>query len=414
MMKFLNKINRNYFLLFTIILIGISIAGYFIIQAIFLNETKENLLRKEYLINKQILETGEIPNLYPIIEVKKTDSLTIEKPFFNEILIKDELEDESELFLEYSNQIRIKDSFYSIKLRQSLFESKDLVIILAQTLFILLLSAFGILFFITKKMNKTIWADFEHNLHEIENFTFNENNNLNLLKSDIEEFDRLNKAINNLTEKLKADWLSLKKFTENASHEIQTPLSIALLNLEEVLQQKLNAETFKKVVSSMDAVKRLSTLNQSLILLTKIENRQFIADKVLSINDIVKRKIQEFESLFETKNLKVELNIEQDFALKMNEQLAEILINNLLSNAINHNLKGGYIRISVREKELKICNTGEANLLTDETIFNRFTKGNSKSYGLGLAVVKNICDTHNLEIHYLKNELHCFIINSKF
>ena len=98
----------------------------------------------------------------------------------------------------------------------------------------------------------------------------------------------------------------------------------------------------------------------------------------------------------------------------MNEQLAEILINNLISNAANHNLPGGYIRISIRERELKICNTGETNSLTDEIIFNRFTKRNSKSYGLGLAVVKNICETHDLEIHYLKNELHCFVIKSKF
>lgn len=413
-MKFLTKINRNYFLLLTLILLGVSIAGYFILQAIVLDDTKENLLEKEYLIKKQILETSEVTNIYPIIEVKKIDHKTIEKHFFKEIFIKNELEDELEPFLEYSNQVKIKDSYYSIKLRQSYFESEDLVIILALSLFILLLSAFGISFFITKKMNKTIWADFEHNLQEIEKFSFTENKNLNLLKSDIEEFDRLNKVINNLTEKLKTDYLSLKEFTENASHEIQTPLSIALLNLEEVLQQKLTAEIFKKVVSSINAIKRLSTLNQSLILLTKIENRQFSADKTLIINDIVKRKVQEFATLFETKKLKVELHIEQDFELKINEQLAELLINNLLSNAVNHNITGGSIQISIQKKELKICNTGETNSLTDETIFNRFTKGNSKSYGLGLAIVKNICETHNLEIHYIKNELHCFTINSKF
>jgi len=412
-MKFLTKINRNYFLLLTLILIGVSIPGYFVIQVIILKDAKENILEKEYLIEKHLLKTGDVPNIYPTIEVKIIDRKTIEKPLFKEVLIENEHEEELEPFLEYSNQVKIGDQYYSIKLRQSSFERADLAIILALFLFILLLSAFGISFFITKKMNKSIWAEFEHNLREIENFSFSENKKLNLVNSDIEEFDRLDRVVNNLTEKLRSDYLSLKEFTENASHEIQTPLSIVLLNLEEVLQQEMTADTFKKVVSSINAIKRLSTLNQSLILLTKIENRQFKADKILIINDIVRRKVQEFETFFETKKLKIELHLEQDFKLKINEQLAELLIGNLLSNAVNHNIPGGSIRIFIQEKELKICNTGETNSLTDKTIFNRFAKGNSKSYGLGLAIVKNICETYNLEIHYSTNELHCFTITPK-
>lgn len=412
-MKFLTKINRNYFLLLTLILIGVSIPGYFVIQVIILKDAKENILEKEYLIEKHLLKTGDVPNIYPTIEVKIIDRKTIEKPLFKEVLIENENEEELEPFLEYSNQVKIGDQYYSIKLRQSSFERADLAIILALFLFILLLSAFGISFFITKKMNKSIWAEFEHNLREIENFSFSENKKLNLVNSDIEEFDRLDRVVNNLTEKLRSDYLSLKEFTENASHEIQTPLSIVLLNLEEVLQQEMTADTFKKVVSSINAIKRLSTLNQSLILLTKIENRQFKADKILIINDIVRRKVQEFETFFETKKLKIELHLEQDFKLKINEQLAELLIGNLLSNAVNHNIPGGSIRIFIQEKELKICNTGETNSLTDKTIFNRFAKGNSKSYGLGLAIVKNICETYNLEIHYSTNELHCFTITPK-
>ena len=97
----------------------------------------------------------------------------------------------------------------------------------------------------------------------------------------------------------------------------------------------------------------------------------------------------------------------------INEQLAELLIGNLLTNAVNHNIQGGRIHISIQENKLEIYNTGEENSLTDNTIFNRFAKSNSKSFGLGLAIVKNICETYNLEIHYHKNDFHCFIITSK-
>lgn len=412
-MKFLTKINRNYLILLTVTLIVVTGSAFFILNKILLHNTRQNLIEQATLIKKQIAERSELPNIYPIIEVKKDTQNSVTKPTFKKIVIKNAREDEFEEFLEYSSRIEVKNNFYSIKLRESTFESEDLVSILTGALSILLLSVLIIAFFVSKKINKTVWKDFEKNLQEIEQFSFTANKPLQLLKSDIEEFDRLNKVVNNLTEKLETDYLSLKEFSENASHEIQTPLSIVLLNLEEVLQQDLNEETFKKVLTSIHALKRLSNLNQSLILLTKIENKQFIADKSISFNELIVRKTEEFASLFETKNIKLKLELTDNFVVKINEQLSEILINNLLSNAFRHNLNNGEIHIVLTENEFKICNFGDQNSLTDDTIFKRFTKGNSKSYGLGLAIVKNICETNQLEIHYIKSDIHCFVISKK-
>ncbi len=412
-MKFLTKINRNYFILLTGTLLIVTISAYFVLNNILLHYTKRNLIEQEILIKNQLESKSEIPNIYPIIEVTKVPECKLEKHKFRSIYIKNIREDEMEQYLEYSNIIRVKNDYYKIILRQSTFENEDLVLILTESLCILLLSVLIIAFFVSKRINKTVWSDFEKNLKQIEQFSFSSNNQLQLLKSDIEEFDRLNKIIDRLTEKLKSDYFSLKEFSENASHEIQTPLSIVLLNLEEILQQDLNEETFKKVLTSINALKRLSSLNQSLILLTKIENRQFIADKVISINEIIERKTEEFSSLFESKHITVKNIFTDNFEIKINEQLAEILINNLFSNALRHNLENGEIQIHINTSEFKICNTGEPNSLTDASIFKRFTKGNSKSYGLGLAIVKNICETNQLEIHYIKNELHCFRITRK-
>ncbi|MHB9143451.1 MAG: hypothetical protein ACYC25_16400, partial [Paludibacter sp.] len=256
-MKFLTKINRNYFILLTITLLVVTVSAFFTLNKILLHNTKQHLIEQTSLIKKQIAERSELPNIYPIIEVKKDTQNSFVEPSFKRILIKNEKEDEMEEFLEYSNQIKVKANFYTVKLRESTFESEDLVAILTGSLSILLLSVLIITFFISKKFNKTVWKDFEKNLQKIEQFSFTANKPLRLLKSDIEEFDRLNKVVDNLTEKLGADYLSLKEFSENASHEIQTPLSIVLLNLEEVLQQDLNEETFKKVLTSIHALKRL-------------------------------------------------------------------------------------------------------------------------------------------------------------
>ena len=413
-MKFLTKINRNYLLLFSAILIVLSFSGYFILKTIILKNTKENLMSQEALIEKQIAETNRIPELKPLIEVVQVSGQPVGHLEFKDVIIFNRNENETEDFTEYSNIIKVNDSYYLIKIREASIESEDLAISIAVTIFILLLGAFIISYIITRRLNKTIWSIFESNLKEIENFDLREHKELQLRSSNIEEFDRLNIVINNLMAKLKKDFLSLKEFTENASHEIQSPLAIASLNLEEILQLKLDEESFRKVVTAINAVKRLSALNQNLLLLTKIENNQFAASDFISFNELIKIKIQEFDLLFKEKDLRISFISKSDFRVKMNMHLAGILLNNLMSNAVNHNINNGSITVTAEQNEIKFCNTGDANELNDETIFNRFVKGNSKSHGLGLAIVKQICESHDLEISYHKNEQHCFVIKPIF
>lgn len=412
-MKFLTKINRNFLLNFSVVLVLLSLSGYYIMKSIILKNTKENILTKESYIIKHISETGQLHNLYPLLEVKEIKGQILDHRGFKEIWIKNEQENEQESFIEYSNIIKVKNVYYLIKIREASIESEDMVVSIAIAIFTLLLAAFTISYIITKKLNKTIWQIFEYNLKEIENFDFRENKKIQLRSSNIEEFDRLNMVVNNLTGKLKKDFIALKEFTENASHEIQSPLTIASLNLEEILQQELNEESFRKVIAAINAIKRLSALNHNLLLLTKIENNQFPASDFIIFNELIEHKVEEFELLFKEKNIHVNFVSQSDFGAIMNIHLAGILINNLLSNAVNHNVKNGSINITASQNEITICNTGAANNLDDETIFNRFVKGNSKSYGLGLAIVKQICESHHLEIHYTKNGFHCFKVSQR-
>lgn len=412
-MKFLTKINRNYLVLFSAILMLLSFSGYFILKTILKENTKEHLLSQEVLIVKQILETNRIPELKPLIEVVQLNDHPINEPGFREMNIFNGKENETESFIEYSTIVKVKNADYLIKIREASVESEDLAMSIAVSIFMMLLAAFIISYIITIRLNKTIWNIFEYNLKEIEDFDFRDNTKIQLRSSNIDEFDRLNLVVSNLTGKLKKDFLALREFTENASHEIQSPLAIASLNLEEILQLELNEESFRKVVTSINALKRLSILNQNLLMLTKIENNQFASGDLILFNELLQHKIQEFEPLFKAKNIQVNFTSVSDFSVKMNMHLAEILINNLLSNAVNHNINNGSISITADQQVMTICNTGAANELNVETIFNRFVKGNSKSYGLGLAIVKQICDTHQLEIHYAKNEFHCFTVSKK-
>ena len=410
-MKFLTKINRQYFWTLTILLMLISVIGYFVLRNILINETKEDILGRELAIINEIKIQNNAPNIYPIIETKKISNSKIEPKTYKKIFIYDESEDEYEPYLEYTNSIKVNNQYYLIKLRHSLLETNDLIMAIALPLLLILILTFLISFIITKKLNKTVWKGFEINLNKIENYSFKNLNDLELKQTKIEEFKRLNETVTRVTQKLKNDYRALKDFTENASHEIQTPISIILLNLEELLQQDLPEQTFKMVLTTINAVKRLSTLNKSLLLLTKIENNQYSTGIDLNFNELIDEKLEEFSPLLKSKNISLNFQANEIFTVKLNPELASILLNNLISNAIKHNINNGIIKIETYTDKLIISNTGNKHSLTNDNIFNRFTKENSKSYGMGLAIVKQICLMHNMNVHYHKNKLHTFTIN---
>ncbi len=412
-MKFLTRINRQYILTLSILLIIVSIAGFFVLKSIILNEIKEDIFEKEYAIINEISTQNNTPNIYPIIETRRISKSEYEKQSYKDITLLDEAENETEPYIEYTNTVKINNQYYLIKLRHSLLETNELIMAISLPLLLLLILSLAVLFFTTKRMNKTVWKDFEDNLKVIESFSFNKSDSIKLKQTNIEEFNRLNITIAELTQKLQNDYKSLKEFTENASHELQTPIAIISLNLEEIMQQDLKESTFKQIVATQNAVKRLSNLNKYLLLLTKIRNMQYPIEKQVVINNIINNKIVEFQALLKIRNINVKLNSKSNFVLNMNIELVEILLNNLISNAIKHNILDGEIIIDITNNQIQICNSGKENSLTNYTIFKRFTKENSKSYGLGLSIVKQICDTHNLSIEYTKFQKHCFIIRHK-
>ncbi len=411
-MKFLSLINRNYLLTISILLVITSLVAFYILQKTLTEDAKEDLLESEHAIINEIKTRNNLPNIYPTIETDSVSNDEIIKKSFKEVLIKDRFDDgEEEPFLEYRNIVSINGKLYKITIRKSLFEYEELLLAISIPLFSLLLLAFLFSFLINRRLNKTVWKDFELNLGILKKFSFKDAEGIKLKKTNIQEFDELNKSITELTNKLLSDYQALKDFTENASHEIQTPVSIISVNLEEMLQHNITEQTFQLIVNTQQILKRLSDLNKHLLLLTKIENRQFSSDEEIDISSYIESKIVEFTPLIKSKNLKVKVTTDGVFEVRMSPELVDILLNNLLTNAVKYNSINGNIYIEISKSELKICNSGASNKLTNETIFNRFTKENSQSYGLGLAIVKQICVTHNIEINYLKKNIHCFVLS---
>jgi len=235
------------------------------------------------------------------------------------------------------------------------------------------------------------------------------------------EFDKVKKEMiseeeyQKLRNQVENDFVNLKQFTENASHEIQTPLAIIKNKSELLLQQEeLDKETVKEIVSINEAATRLSKLNQALLQLMKIDNRQYQESEKIDLSGLLEIKLQRLNELIEMKNIKLKTSIDKNVFIYMNVSLAEILLSNLLNNSIKHNIFGGEIIISLMSKELSIKNTGESLRIDPQKLFDRFVKESTsnESIGLGLSLVKQICETYNFVVSYnYEHSMHELKIN---
>jgi signal transduction histidine kinase len=212
------------------------------------------------------------------------------------------------------------------------------------------------------------------------------------------------------------DYQSLKEFTENASHEIQTPISIVKGKLELLLDGNLDNDQKKLVEDASKGLNNLSKLGKTLTLLAKIDNQEFERKETVDVSNTLLDLLEEYEELIYLKGLNLTHKIEADVDWKIHPVLLEILITNLLNNAIKHNLsEGGFIKVYLEKNQLIIENSGKALNFPTELLFARFKKGNqsSSSLGLGLAIIQKICMVSALKINYLnKEQLHQNTIES--
>ncbi len=413
-MKLLNKINIRYFLFSVTLLILLGIAINFVLFYIISEELDEKLLHIQKRITAQIKNENQVPVIKPYIEVVEVADRQ-EQSYFSDTIIENLHEKEMEEFRQLISIKTINGKTFKIIVRESKLESDELFESIALIIFLTFIVLVFILFVVNSRIAKSVWLPFYNNLKRVKKFSLNDLSPLHLKPTGIKEFNELNKVIFSLTEKVISDYKSIKQFSENASHEIQTPLTIISAKLESLINGNgLNTEQLEKVKSIYSSVHRLSRLNKSLLLLTKIENKQFRDDEEISIRKVIEEKLIEFQELISLKNLQLETNLNEDISKVMSPLLADFLVNNLISNSINHNKEKGKIKIEIKERQLSISNSGDTLLSNSGNIFNRFYKENpsSKSVGLGLAIVKKICDTHNIKITYsFKENMHCFMLD---
>jgi signal transduction histidine kinase len=258
----------------------------------------------------------------------------------------------------------------------------------------------------SRQMSNQILSNFKRTLKTIQGFSLKQKHSIRLQETKIKEFKELNRFLEKMTNKALYDYRSLKEFSENASHELQTPLAVIRGKLELLLETNIDERQALLIEGIQDAVQKLSSVNQSLILLTRLENQEYQQHQTINFSDVVENSISSFNELIDMKSLTITTEIQPHVHIKLNPLLADILITNLISNAIRHNFANGTIIVTLTSSGLTVDNTGEPPRIETSELFKRFKKGrqSSDSTGLGLAIVKQICDLGGHTISYKFSE----------
>ncbi|MDX5438712.1 MAG: sensor histidine kinase, partial [Pontibacter sp.] len=225
------------------------------------------------------------------------------------------------------------DKPYQYTILKSLMDFQDLTesIVLAMCwIFLLLLVG---LVFINYYINRFTWRNFYDTLSKIKTYTLSRHQPLMLQQSNTREFEELNQVLLSMTGKIHSDYLNLKEFTENVSHEIQTPLAIMSSKVELFMQsEKLTEEQAQLLSEVYGAVNRLARLNKSLILLSRIENHEFKAEEEVPVHTLIQEQLAHMQEVVLMRELQLQVTALEEVHLCMNSGLLDVLLQNLLNN----------------------------------------------------------------------------------
>jgi signal transduction histidine kinase len=406
-MKLVTKYNRASLIATLIAFLFGAIGYYIVIRSVLIQQLDEDLQVEESEISDFVKAYKHLP-VPDNYKDEHEEFLPVNSPVkrkFSVIKVYSKSEDENVPYRQLSFPLVAEGRNYQMIIRRSLQETEDLIsLILTITLIMILILALSLVIVNRFVLNK-LWKPFNSTIQQMKKFNLQGMEKIEFENNDINEFRDLDEAVKVMAARAGRDYSEIRDFTENASHEIQTPLAIIKSKLELLSQSDLNEEQMDIIQSVYEATGRLSRLNQSLILLTKIDNRQFGESEKVDISRILNNYLSNFEELIAAKLITVKKEIDENVILNMNESLAEIMISNLVTNAVRHNMENGNIDIRLTADRFLISNSGHPLQSEPGSLFERFKKdkNSSESLGLGLSIVKKICERYGYNIVYQNN-----------
>lgn len=411
--RLIKKTSKTFLYTGLVLAILSSVALFFYTKSLLQEEVEEVLYSTEARVADALKKNRIQYSLPPVTEVREVE--TLKKELLKDTLIYDPSQDEMEMFRELSSFKKINGKNYQITIRNMVVESEDFLTAIVVSNITIFVLAFIFLFYFNTTRNLKLWSPFFSNLDQMKRFSLTSKESLNLVDSDVLEFSGLKNEIETLTNKVKNDYENLKQFTEDVSHEMQTPLAIIQAKIDNLInEQEISDKQFEQINSIQKDIQRLKQLNKRITTLTKIDNNQFVNVENVKLTELINEKVENFKELRMANLIHV---ADDELLVSMDAYLADILINNLISNAVKYTKNEDIISIITNQSTLVISNYGEYALAHPEKLFQRFYResngsNGNQSTGLGLAIVKKICDLYGFKITYkFEGEHHVFSID---
>ncbi|MDR2275216.1 MAG: HAMP domain-containing histidine kinase [Sphingobacterium sp.] len=393
----------------------------FMLEVIHDNIDEELENQKRLIIQELASEAIVAPDLefginnYKVREISEKQAVKMQNVYRDTMLYMqddDDPEPELEPVRMLTTAFEHKGHYYELSIINSMIEESDLIKNLFYSVLILFMLLVISIVSINKIVIERLWSPLYRFLDQLTKFRLGKSGDKPAMDTNIQEFKDLQLAVTTLIRHNEETYEQQKQFIGNASHELQTPLAIMINKLEMMAEiEGLQPEQSNAIAEVLNTAERLARLNKSLLLLTKIENKQFLNNEDLSINKLVTDIVDELEDIAAFKHIKINVVLEQELSVRLDSALANIIVSNLIRNALFHNMEGGEVTIAVTRNTLSIANTSIQGALDTEQVFSRFYKSDSssKGSGLGLAIVRAICNLYGFHIAYqYENNEHIF------
>lgn len=428
-MKLNNKILLSNTALTLIVFLLTSVGIYYLINNTVYDELDNHLLQHKIDIINQIDENisslEEIKKLgilgsYEWMEITKYDGSV--PPGENHYSTIDTLrypqkEVESEEYRQLTTAININDQYYTLRLYEEVASwahiSRTILLSVLAGLLIWIL----LLYILNQYVLDKILSPFYSTVDTLEKISDPSDLDETFPESSTYEINVLHRALNSMMSHIRSSFEDQKQFIQNASHELLTPLSIIRQKAESILSdsQSLDDQTIRSVSNIQDTVVRLSRLSNALLMISRVENRQYALDEQIDIAETADIAAEELGDFISLKDISLIKDYQCPITVEGNSELIRSAIYNILQNAIKFTPTGSTITVRT-----DCSNSRSTFSVIDEgpgippefidSVFDRFQKtiNNTEDFdddspGLGLAIVQSICRLHGFECSATNN-----------
>ena len=399
----------------------------FFISAVFLIQEAEEFIHEElehrftYTTRKirHQLRAGNYPDKLPssaVISIIASKPHGDVSPIYSDTLVYNSELEEMQLFRRKTIVFEEQGKFYKLVITKSLQDFYRL----KNDIFGALIPAFIILavaiILFNSLLSGSLFKPFNKILSQMRTYKVGSGADIKSVNTTTTEFKKMQQLYHEMVDRIENDYRNLKEYTENMAHEIQTPLTVIRNKAENLIADEAlmnqHASTVKIIY---DESNHLSKLGNTLNLLTKIENQEYSNTERISTYAIIEKHLESISEVARLKSLKIEKDLSDQHILFIDPFLLDIVLKNLLRNALRYGSQEGPIKVKTTADSFSVSNYGLPLEEEPEKIFERFYRknGTRASQGLGLSLVKKICDINNLTISYnYKDDQHLFTIKS--